>query len=164
MTFPPKINSVSELILLADDASVIISSRCFKDFCSESDLVFSYMIICFTANKLVLNLDKSNIMKFITNNSSHSTLHIGYKEKYIEETVSTQCLGLQIDNYIHWKNHIEQMIPKLRAVCYAVWPLVYISNINTLKSIYYANFHSIIKYGTIFWGTSYNGGKTFTSH
>jgi len=27
-----------------------------------------------------------NIMKFITQNSSHFTLHIGYKEKYIEET------------------------------------------------------------------------------
>jgi hypothetical protein len=35
-----------------------------------------------TANKLVLNLDKTNIMKFKTSNSSHSTLHIGYKEKY----------------------------------------------------------------------------------
>jgi hypothetical protein len=34
---------------------------------------------------LVLNLDKTNIMKFITNNLSHSTVHIGFKEKYIEE-------------------------------------------------------------------------------
>jgi len=27
-------------------------------------------------------------MKFITKNSSYSTLHIGYKEKYIEEAVN----------------------------------------------------------------------------
>jgi len=70
------------------------------------------MITSFTANKLVLNLDKSNIMKFITKNSSHSTLHIGYKEEYVEETVNTKCLGLEIDNHIQWKNHTEQMIPK----------------------------------------------------
>jgi len=56
------------------------------------------------------------------------------------------------------------MIPKLSAVCYAVWPRVYISDINTLKSIYYVYFHSIIKYVTIFWGTSSNRGKTFTLH
>ena len=52
------------------------------------------MIKWFAANNLVLNLDKMNIMKFITKNSSHSTLHIGYKEKYVEETVNTKFLGL----------------------------------------------------------------------
>jgi hypothetical protein len=41
---------------------------------------------------LVLNLDKKNVMKFITKNSSHITLHIGYKEKCTEDKV------LQIDN------------------------------------------------------------------
>jgi len=44
------------------------------------------MIKWFAANNLVLNLDKTNIMKFITRNSAHSTLHIGYKEKNIEQT------------------------------------------------------------------------------
>jgi len=51
-----------------------------------------------------------NIMKFITRNSSHSTLHIGYKEKYVEETVNIKCLGLQTDNHINWKNHRQKMI------------------------------------------------------
>jgi len=52
-------------------------------------------------------------MKFITKNSSHSTLHIGYKENYAEETVNTISLGLQIDNHINWKNQTGQMTPKL---------------------------------------------------
>jgi hypothetical protein len=112
-----------------------------------SNLVLSLMIKWFAANKLVLNLDKINIMKFKTNNLSHSTLHTGYKEKYIEEMVNTQYLGLQTDNHLNWKNHIEQMIRKLSGACYAVRSMVHISNINTLKSINYAYFHSIIKYG-----------------
>jgi hypothetical protein len=37
-----------------------------------------------TANNLLLNLYKINIMKFITKNSSHSTLHISFAEKGIE--------------------------------------------------------------------------------
>jgi len=61
------------------------------------------MIKCFTANKLVLNLDTMNITKFIPRNSSHSTLCLRYKEKYIEETVNTKLLGLQTDNHINWK-------------------------------------------------------------
>ena len=59
------------------------------------------MIKWFSANNSVLNLDKMNIMKFITKNSSHSTLHIGYKEKYIEQTVNAKFLGLQIDIHIN---------------------------------------------------------------
>jgi hypothetical protein len=46
-------------------------------------------------------------MKFITNNLSHSTLHIGYEEKYIEEYVDAKFLGLQIDYHMTWKNHTE---------------------------------------------------------
>ena len=72
-------------------------------------------------------------MKFVTKDSAHSTLHIGYKEKYIEETVSTKFLGLDIHNHINWKNHIEQMIPKLSGSCYADRLMVRISNSNTLK-------------------------------
>jgi len=41
----------------------------------------------FTANKLVLNIIKTNIIKFITRNLIHSTSHFGYKEEYIEVTV-----------------------------------------------------------------------------
>jgi len=56
-------------------------------------------------------------MKFISNNSSHSTLHIGYKEKYIEEMVNIKLIGLQINSHLNWKNHIEQMIPMLSGAC-----------------------------------------------
>jgi len=77
---PLGIHSVSEPRLFADDTSVIISSRHFEDFSSMSNLVLSCMIKCFAANNLVLNLNKTNIIKFITSNISHYTLHIGYKE------------------------------------------------------------------------------------
>ena len=84
-------------------------------------------------------------MKFITKNSGRSSLHIAYKEKYIEERVTTKFVSLQIDNQINCKNHIEQIIPKLSAACYAIRSMAHISNINILKSVslYY-------KYGIIF--------------
>ena len=45
-----------------------------------------------TILKLVINIDKTNIMKFIQNNSTHSALRIIYEEKYIEETTGTKFL------------------------------------------------------------------------
>jgi hypothetical protein len=82
----------------------------------------------FAANSLVLNLGKMNIMKFMTKNSSHSTLHIGYKEKCIKETMNTKFLGLQIDNHVNWKNHIVELISKLSGACYAIRLMVHMSN------------------------------------
>jgi len=77
--------------------------------------------------------------------------------------VSTKFLGLQIDNHINWETNIEEMIPKLSRTCYAIRSLVHVSNINTLQTIYYAYFHSIIKCGIIFWGNSSTVGR-FSLH
>jgi len=57
---------------------------------------------------------------------------------------------------------MEEMTPNLSGACYAIRLMVHISSINTLKSIYYVHFHSIIKYRLIFWGNSSNIGKSFT--
>jgi len=90
-----------------NDNSVLISGRNFKHFIIKFS---SHVVKWFAVNKLVLNLDKTNTVKFITKNSSHSTLHICYKEKYIKETGNKQFLGLQIYNYLNLKNCIKQMI------------------------------------------------------
>jgi hypothetical protein len=59
-------------------------------------------------------------MQFITNNSPHYSLYIGYSAKYIEEYANTKFVDIQIDNHLNWKNHIDQMIPKLCTACYIV--------------------------------------------
>jgi hypothetical protein len=159
--FPLRINSLSEPILFADDTSVTISNRKFEDFCMISNSVLSHMIEWFAANKLVLNLEKTNIMKSVTNNSPDCAMTIGYKDKYREETVNSRFLGLHLENHLNWKDHIDQMIPKLSGACYAVRSMFHISNIYTLKSIYFAYFHSTIQYGIIFWGNSSNSRKIF---
>jgi len=41
---------------------------------------------------------------------------------------------------------------------------VHVSNINTLKSIYYAYFNDIIKYGIFFWCNCSKSGKMFILH
>jgi hypothetical protein len=78
-------------------------------------------------------------------------LNVGCDVKYIEDSISTKFLGLQIENHLNWKNSIDLMISKLSTTCYAVRSMSHISSTDTLKSIYLAYFHSIIKYGIDFW-------------
>jgi hypothetical protein len=56
-------------------------------------------------------------MKFVMSNSPHCELTIGCKDKYIEETVNSKFLGLHLDNHLNWKDHVDQVIPKLSAAC-----------------------------------------------
>jgi len=70
-------------------------------------------------------------MKFIRKDSSHSTLHIGYKEKYIEETNNTKFLVSEIDIHIKWKNHIKEGTSKLSGAALAVRSVFYISNVHS---------------------------------
>jgi hypothetical protein len=89
-----------------------------------SNRVLSHISKWFAANKLALNLDKINIIKFLTINVPQCPLSIEYNDKYIEESAQTKFLGLQIDNHLSWKNHIDQLIPKLSGA----WEVVQMSN------------------------------------
>jgi hypothetical protein len=53
----------------------------------------------------------------------------------------------------HTINVSNNNYTKLRGASYAARLMCHISNINTLKSIYYACFHHIMQYRTIFWAT-----------
>jgi hypothetical protein len=59
---------------------------------------------------------------------------------------------------------VKKMLHKLSGACCAVWSVVHIGNVNTLKSIYYAFFHAVIQYAIFFWDNSSNNGKIFTLH
>jgi hypothetical protein len=41
-------------------------------------------------------------------------------------------------------------------------PLLDITNIDTLKTIYFAYFHSLMRYGIIFWGNSSDSKRVLT--
>lgn len=68
-------------------------------------------------------------MKFIIKNSSQCTLSIQYVEMYIDEAQKKK--SLKTYNHLNWKNLIDQIIPKLSGVYYAVRSIFYVSKINT---------------------------------
>jgi hypothetical protein len=89
----------------------------------------------FKANKLKLNFDKTNLLKFATNNKTRINLNIGYDNKIIIEILTTKFLGLQIDNNLNLKKHIEYVIPKPSSACFAVRTFAPLMKIDTLKLV-----------------------------
>jgi hypothetical protein len=81
--------------------------------------VVNYITVCgqnvayfSSVSNIVLSRKQNKYNKHITNNSSQYPLHIGCDEKYIAVCANTKFLGLQTDNHLSCKNHIDQFIPK----------------------------------------------------
>jgi hypothetical protein len=81
-------------------------------------------------------------------------IHIGYKVNPINNTCSTNFLGLTLDRTLSWKTHIDQLSPKLNPACYVIRSLKSVISMKNLRTIYFSYVHSITVYGIIFWGNS----------
>jgi hypothetical protein len=96
------------------------------------------------ANKLILNFDKTNFKKFCTTNKNCVNLSIGYVDKATEEAETTKFFGLQVDNNLNWKTHIQYIIPKLSSACFVIRTITSLMKTETLKLVYFAYFRSIM--------------------
>jgi hypothetical protein len=105
-------------------------------------------------------MDKMNIVKF-TQKIVCNPLTIEYDGKVLTELTNFKFLGLHIDNHLNWRRLIERILPKLSATCYTIRKLSHVLNIDVLRIVYFANFHSVVEYGIIFWGNSFNIGNVF---
>jgi hypothetical protein len=79
----------------------------------------------------------------------------------MNEVPELKFLGIQIDNKLNWKSHVEYILPKLSSAIFVIRGLSYFMNSETLQMVYFSYFHSIIKYRIIFWGNSTNISRVF---
>ena len=61
-----------------------------------------------------------------------------------------------IDSHLKWNYHVDSIAPKLSRSVGMLSKLRHFVNRNTLRSIYYAVFSSIMSYGSIIWGQAQN--------
>jgi hypothetical protein len=67
---------------------------------------------------------------------------------------NTQFLVIYIGDNMSWKHYIEQVSPKLNAVCYIIRMMKLYTSINTLEMVHYYYFNSIMYYSLPFWSNS----------
>jgi hypothetical protein len=66
-----------------------------------------------------------------------------------------------LDKQITWRTHLHFLLNKLSKACFVLRWLRYVLDIDALKLVYFAYFQSVVKYGIVFWGNSYNLNKVF---
>jgi hypothetical protein len=61
-------------------------------------------------------------------------------------------VGIEIDKSLNWKTQITSMLPSVGKACFTIRNMKLYSNIETLRMIYHPYFHSLMRYGIVFWG------------
>ena len=120
----------------------------------KTNLALTNLNQWFYINQLVLNITKTNVIKFKPKTTAHVPLDIYCKDNVIEEVKSTEFLGMHIKNHMNWKNHVGQILPKLSTACFSIRNLIHSLNPDFLCMVYFAYTHSVFQYGIIFWGNS----------
>jgi hypothetical protein len=151
-------NNKSKIVLFADDTSIIVTNPNPVYFTKDVNTVFKNVNEWFNVHLLSLTLDKTHYTQFITKNSSLIDLNVGYDNKQISNISNLKFHGIFTDNTLSWKSHIDMIVPKLSAACFAIGAVKPFMSQDTLKMIYYSYFHSIMTYG-IFWGNSSNSNN-----
>ena len=109
---PRHINSFTNIVLFADDTSILSSEKNYKNLNKEIRPTWDFTSRCFKAKQLILNLMKTNIIKFSPSHFLQSQLiteHNKWGPWY-------KVLGVQIDSHLNWKCYIDQILPKLSFV------------------------------------------------
>ena len=94
-------------ILFADDTNIFCTGNDLKNMIRQVNEELSKIYAWINANKLSLNIDKTNLMLFIPKYYSHCADHMVINQTRIQEVKETKFLGVIIDNKLKRSAHIK---------------------------------------------------------
>lgn len=141
-------------INFADDTNIFASNKSIRVLFDNMNSDLTILVDWFRANKLSLNISKTN---FIVFKPQHKTvdldgliLKIGNEK--IKQVKHTKFLGLLIDEHLSWNYHIKSICAKISKNLYLLRGIKNVLPNSSLKQLYYSYIHSHITYGLILWG------------
>ena len=102
------VSTLVELILFADDTNLFMSHKDPVCLAASLNYELNKLSTWFKANKLSLNLKKTNFMLFKPRQKRyHFPIQICINEQRIEQVKETVFLGVVLDEHLSWKPHIS---------------------------------------------------------
>ena len=150
-------SEILDFHLFADDANLFYKHKNFKVLESKVSNELVNIHTWLSANKLSLNIDKSNFVIFhppqrklpfhVTLSLSGINLNHDYSVKY---------LGITIDSNLSWKSQVNYIAIKIKRTIGILSKLRYYVTLDILVKLYYALIYPFLTYGLISWGNTYS--------
>lgn len=143
-----------DTVLFADDTSFIFKLNRQNTNFDEVNNALSKVVDWFNINNLLLNENKTKLIKFCTPNVKRVETKVQINGVALEPVESTIFLGLMLDSKLQWGPHIERLSGKLSSAAYAVKTIRRLTDVDTARIVYFSYFHSIMSYGILLWGNA----------
>ena len=142
----------SGTILFADDTTIYSSHKNldYLKWSIEQDL--TCIADWFRANKLTLNLTKSECLIFGPNTNKNLPNCLLLDNLKIPVVKKTKFLGIWLDDKLNWKIHLANLKMKLKKNYRLLSNSKNMLTPAAQRSLYYAQIHSHIQYGLVTWG------------
>ena len=152
-------HNCSELLdfhLFADNASLFFKHKDINILESEINSELANVHIWLSANKLSLNIEKSNFVIFHpVQKRIPKQVILCINNQSLTEENCIRYLGVYIDSNISWKSHINYIAKKIKRSIDILSKLCYFLNTKTLLSLYYTLLEPFFNFCVIAWGNAY---------
>ena len=151
----PNSTKVLTFYLFADDTNIYFES---------SDLILLQKTInkhlkrvkkWLDANKLALNLDKTNFVLFHSYQKKVTEpVILKFCRKKIQQEKCVKFLGVLLDSALSWKYHLAALAKKLARTSGLFFKTRHLIPFDTIKLLYHAIFSPFSYYGIVVWGVA----------
>ena len=144
--------------LFADDTCLFYSNKDYKQLEIDINRALENIANWLKANKLTLNVKKSNLILFNiqTNAKENPPIKICIGNSELEQKDCAKYLGIYFDKRLSWDTHIEYTNKTLSRGIGILKKIRYYVQGNTLKNIYNSFIKPYIEYGTLAWSAATN--------
>ncbi len=150
----------SKGILFADDTTDYITGPNRNQLFAKMKNDISSLIMWFQANKLSLNLSKTNYMLFtppklqLNDQYDPDLCNLVFGGDVIVEVPTFKFLGIHLDSQLTWSAQFSHLRSKLSSSNYILNSVKKILPRDCMKLVYYSTFQSHLNYGLLLWGPS----------
>ena len=149
-------SKIVSIILFADDTNIFYSHNCLKELNDIMQNEINKISKWLNANKLSINTIKTKFMLFrsLKKKQKHHII-LSINEQIIKQVKNITFLGVNIDENLTWKEHINLISKKIIKASSIIARIRHFTNLNTLKVVYYALVYPYLTYGNIIWCNTY---------
>jgi len=154
----PNSSTILHYILFADDSNVFLSHASYDHLFQTVNNELMSASDWFKANKLSLNLNKTNYIIFRSNkkpipNTNNMVL---IDNTTIPQVSSTKFLGVHIDQHLKWKTHIDEISKKIKKNIGIIKRVSYLIPPHVLKDLYFTLIYPYLTYCNLIWTSTYD--------
>ena len=153
----PGVSKKLKFYLFADDTNIYYETDTPDKLAKKVNTELKYVKQWLDANKLSLNINKTNYMFFHSPGATlpvNAAIKIG--NRFISRVKYMKFLGLLLDEHLCWKYHLSQLSKKLSRTCGILLKIRNYLPTDILRCIYNSLFMSFLQYGIVVWGQTFS--------